>query len=379
MVQFLEQAGIPHDKIRNPDTTEGSIRWILECLRRTPTDIFVPNVVTSAHYACRWVRQAGICTVGILHSDWSYCDALQTEFLTGAKSYRMTGFVGVSKELERQLQAGATTDTSIYRVPYGAPIPEQHTPPPDEKLRVAYFGRLVTEQKRSQILARTFCRLAREVPGIEAVIYGDGPERKEVETILADQGEGHPVCMGGSIPSNEVQEHMRQCHVIVLLSDYEGLPIALMEAMACGCVPICRYNKSGIPELIQNGVNGYVIDEDDELITAVRELKSQPSLWNRYSQASRELILRDYTMDHGADLWAQCFQDQMQRWRRPGSIKTPRWMRLPPPNPQLGNSGHRERPVQTCLKRSLVRSRMFAGKIKRSILGAKGQSSSTRG
>lgn len=371
MVEFLESMAIPYDKIHNPDTLQGSIRWILARLQQAPCDVFIPNVVTAANYACRWIRQAGVCTIGILHSDHGYCDALQQEFVAGARVWRMTGFVGVSRELERQLKTCATADTNIYRIPYGAPIPEARTPQPGETLRIGFFGRLITEQKRIQELTRIFCQTVRHAPGVEAVIYGDGPEKAKVQAILANEGAGLPVRLGGSIPPQQVQEEMRTCHVITLMSDYEGLPIALMEAMAGGSVPVCRFNKSGIPELIEDGVNGYIVNDDPEAYpAAIRRLRESPELWRAFSRASQQKILSEYTMDHGVNLWAECLQDQSERWLRPGALRSPAWITLPPANPLLNNVGHREQPVRDFLKRRLVRSRMLAGRIKQQVLNS---------
>ncbi|GHB92070.1 glycosyltransferase family 4 protein [Cerasicoccus arenae] len=369
LINFLDENGIEYSKTINPLTTEDSIRWTLEQLKAKPTDIFFPNVVTSAYYACRWIRKAGIATVGILHSDHAYCDGLQEEFVAGKKSHRLTGMVGVSRELEQQLTNCKTRDTSVYRIPYGAPVVDQFVAPPHGKFRIAFFGRLVTEQKRIQDLARAFCRTVKQLPSVEAIIYGDGPEKAEVAAILAKEGSGLSVYLGGAVPSQQVQDKMRESHVIVLLSDYEGLPIAIMEAMACGCVPVCRYNKSGIPELIEDGVNGFILDDaPDALPKAIQQLVNDPVLWQKFSNESRDKIRREYTKDIGADLWAETFRDQIKHWRRPGNISIPCWISLPAENDKLNNAGQREKLIATFLKRRIVRSRMFAGKIKRMFL-----------
>ncbi|WP_269540993.1 glycosyltransferase family 4 protein [Cerasicoccus fimbriatus] len=369
LVKFLEQNKIPHAKTHNPHYVQDSIRWTLAQLQQTPTDVFLPNVVTSAFYACKWVRQAGIATVGILHSDYEYCDALQEEFVAGQRDFRLSGMVGVSRELKRQINSCASDATSVYRIPYGAPVPGRCVSPPTGKLRIGFFGRLVTEQKKILNVVRAFCHTAKEVPGVELYLYGDGPEKDAAAALLTEIGQGLPVYFGGSIPSTEIQDTMLQCHVIVLLSDYEGLPIALMEAMACGVVPICRFNKSGIPELIEDGVNGYILDDSTEALTgAIKKLLAEPNRWAEFSRASREKILQEYTMDHGADIWADVLRDQIKRWRKPGRINIPKWISLPSPNPAINNAGERKRPIQSYLKHKAVRSRMFAGKIKRIII-----------
>ncbi|QUV81159.1 glycosyltransferase [Chloracidobacterium sp. D] len=60
----------------------------------------------------------------------------------------------------------------------------------------------------------------------------------------------------GLVDNARIQALMAEHHMFVLLSDYEGLPIALMEAMATGLVPICTAMRSGIGQLVVDGVTG---------------------------------------------------------------------------------------------------------------------------
>ena len=77
------------------------------------------------------------------------------------------------------------------------------------------------------------------IPNVEAIMFGDGPDRNNVERILASEGSGVSVSLAGNIPNSEVQQRLQQFDVITLLSDYEGRPIALLEGVVCGFVPVC--------------------------------------------------------------------------------------------------------------------------------------------
>jgi colanic acid/amylovoran biosynthesis glycosyltransferase len=66
----------------------------------------------------------------------------------------------------------------------------------------------------------------------------------------------------------------------VLLSDYEGLPVSVLEAMASGVVPICLDTRSGTQEAIQHGVNGLIVkDRADDFFTSVEALQGDPAWW----------------------------------------------------------------------------------------------------
>ncbi|MFM7831780.1 MAG: glycosyltransferase, partial [Planctomycetaceae bacterium] len=100
------------------------------------------------------------------------------------------------------------------------------------------------------------------------------------------------------------QAQLSTADVLLLLSDYEGLPIALLEAMACGLVPIVSKMRSGIPELIQHMVNGIVVDDrSDSVLNSVRMLNADPELRQRLSAAARNTVLERFSHQRCADGW----------------------------------------------------------------------------
>ncbi|MEI7935843.1 MAG: glycosyltransferase family 4 protein [Verrucomicrobiota bacterium] len=349
--------------------TEDRARWLLAQLSENPPDVFVPSLVLAGYFAARWVRRAGIPTVGILHSDDDYYRGLQKEFVFGRREFRVSGLVCVSRELEQQVLLARPRGTAVRRIPYGVPVP----PAPVERrttgLRLAYVGRLVEEQKRISELTRALCRVVRGVPGTEAVMYGDGPDRTNVENVLAVEGAGLPVRLAGRVESDQIQQQLFECQVIVLLSDYEGLPIALMEGMACGCVPVCLRMRSGIPELIEDGVTGILVDDRaDSFINAIRRLRREPGLWERLSRAARARILTEYSNGSSVKQWAELLRQLHEHSGPRGAIHIPGRMHLPPVNPAFGSADVREiRPsLPICIYR---RGRMFAGRVRRRLLG----------
>jgi hypothetical protein len=76
--------------------TERHVQWILDRVVEDPPDVFVPNLMVPAFYAGRWVRQAGIPTVGVLHSDDCFHRGIVSEFVCGSNAYRLSALVCVS-------------------------------------------------------------------------------------------------------------------------------------------------------------------------------------------------------------------------------------------------------------------------------------------
>jgi len=79
--------------------------------------------------------------------------------------------------------------------------------------------------------------------------------------------------------------------------DQEGTPVALMEAMAVG-LPVLSTFHSGIPEMIEDGVSGFLVPERDDSALADRivRLASDPSLWPAMARVARETVMQRYNM-----------------------------------------------------------------------------------
>ena len=292
-------------------STEDNIKWILDCLQKNTPHIFVPNLVVPACYACKWVKKAGIITIGISHSDDPFYHAIQKEFIDGHKSFRLDGMICVSKELEKQLQkSNYASKVKIKRIPCGVIIPDSKAKRDDNSLRVIYVGRLAEQQKRISEVARSFCKMTQKISGVEAIIYGDGPDKIKVENILNDQQITTAVSLGGNIHPEQMTDKLLKAHVIVLLSDYEGLPISILEAMACGVVPVCLNMRSGITELIENGKTGYIVDDREEhFIETIKKLKADNQIWEQMSLNAKQLVKDNFSLVISCNNYSSFFND----------------------------------------------------------------------
>jgi len=348
------------------DTTHERVRWILEELQKAPPDIFIPNLVVAAYYAGRWVKKAGIPTVGILHSDDSFYRAIVDQFGSGSKASRLTDLVCVSRLLESQLLDMKLEAVSVHRIPYGVPHVGSRPDAGPNRLRIAYVGRLAEEQKRISEVTRALCRVVSEVPETEASIFGDGPDRDSMLKILEEEGADLPVSWKGSLSPNEIQETLLQQDILVLLSDYEGLPIAVLEAMAAGVVPVCLRMRSGITELIEEGKTGLIVNNrGDSFMKAVRHLQEDPELLNRLSRAARERVEKEFSLDRCADRWFGLFEELQKTSGKKRKIFIPRRFHLPRPLPGFAHQDPRPDPFLKRAGNRLARLRFHAGKWKR--------------
>jgi glycosyltransferase involved in cell wall biosynthesis len=164
-----------------------------------------------------------------------------------------------------------------------------------EKKEIVTVGRL-EPQKNQKILIDAFSKFAKDFPDYKLTIYGEGSLRPELEQFIQSKGLQDRVMLPGS--KNRIQEHIKDAALFVLSSDYEGIPNALIEAMAIGlpCVST-DCSPGGARELINDGENGVIVDcgnsdaRHDVTISAVpeggreRQEYSMPSIDHEAEQA----------------------------------------------------------------------------------------------
>jgi colanic acid/amylovoran biosynthesis glycosyltransferase len=317
------------------------VRAILRRNRSFRPDVFVPNCISGAYYAVPWVREAGIPTIGVIHSDDPfYTRGVMDQFVTGPTDARLSAVVCVSEVTRDLFFSRAQIGVPVEYIPYGVVMPDAtqiaRFAVPPAPFRVIYAGRMVEEQKRVSEVARSLCRVVREVQGVEGVMYGDGPDRQGVVDVMAEEGAGIPVRYAGAYDGIKVYDHMGHAQAMLLLSDYEGMPLTVLEAMACGLVPICLRIRSGLPELIEHGRNGYLVDDrGPAVVAAVRDLVGDPCRWERMSAAARETVAAKYSLDSCASRWLDLLRRLAPAGTAVGRVRVPWILRLPETHPDL--------------------------------------------
>jgi glycosyltransferase involved in cell wall biosynthesis len=134
------------------------------------------------------------------------------------------------------------------------------------------------------------------VPEAEFLIAGDGPQRAELEAKARALGVSTRVRFLGH--RSDVSTLLQTCDVFVLPSLFEGLPLAVLEAMAAGR-PIVASDVSGVREAIVHRETGLLVPaaRADELARAIRLLISQPTLARRLGEQARRVAAREFSAD----------------------------------------------------------------------------------
>jgi glycosyltransferase involved in cell wall biosynthesis len=145
-----------------------------------------------------------------------------------------------------------------------------------------YVGRLSAE-KGIECLRR----ILESLPGARLALVGDGPHRAALERVFA----GLPVCFTGFLRGDELAVAFASSDVFVMPSRTETLGLVVLEAMASG-LPVVAARAGGIPEMVDEGVTGYLFDDDEEAVSAIDGLLRSPSCRARMGSNARAQACR---------------------------------------------------------------------------------------
>lgn len=174
--------------------------------------------------------------------------------------------------------------------------------------RVVCVGRLCPE-KGQVLLVEAVARLAGEGIDLEVAFIGDGPSRGDLEQRIRTHHLEDKVHLLGWKPNAECLAAVRAARGLVLPSFAEGLPVVLMEALALGR-PVIATRIAGIPELVQDNVNGWLVTPAsiDELVAALKKmLAASPAQILAMGQAGGEVVRQRHAAAREAARLQQLF------------------------------------------------------------------------
>lgn len=156
---------------------------------------------------------------------------------------------------------------------------------------LVYMGRVSYEKSIDQVL-RAFKLVVCKMPEVKLMIVGDGPERTYLEKLAGDLGIKNNVIFLGFRHNHELVEALQANDVFVTMSKSENLPLSILEAMAIG-LPVVAVNALGIPEIVKNNENGFLVSRDnpEEMAKKIMELIKNGKLMKKFSLAARRLAL----------------------------------------------------------------------------------------
>jgi glycosyltransferase involved in cell wall biosynthesis/SAM-dependent methyltransferase len=198
----------------------------------------------------------------------------------------------------------------IHHIPYGVPVAEAVRTPAPGPLRLLYAGRLEQGQKRVFDLPRIDRALRERNANVEWTVAGGGPHEVELRSRWED---GCFVRWAGVLSNRETMELMASHDVFVLPSEAEGLPLALLESMSAGLVPVVSDLPSGVRDVVFPGETGFrcPVGDVDAFADAIAGLDADREGLERLSRAGRRIVSEGYDVRQQASR----YEDLYAEWR----------------------------------------------------------------
>lgn len=175
-----------------------------------------------------------------------------------------------------------------------------------ERFRILFVGRFQS-QKNLKFLLDQLAALRDQRPGkFEIHLVGDGPLRAELKTQAVHLRLTDNIVWHGWLQREELSKICRSCHCFVNPSLYEGMPNAVLEAMACA-KPIVASRVPGNDAVVQHGVTGFLfpLDQPASLRESLQALIDDPARAEEMGRRGREWVTRDFSWEKVAAAYLQ--------------------------------------------------------------------------
>jgi glycosyltransferase involved in cell wall biosynthesis len=208
-------------------------------------------------------------------------------------------------------------DTSLFRpTPRSREVTRGSLGLANDEFLWLTIGRL-TEQKAYPNLFRAFITVVKSVPRSRLLVVGRGPLRAELEEIVRQSGLQASISFLGF--RDDIPSLLAAADSLVMASRYEGMPNAVIEALATG-LPVVGTDVGGMPELVQDGVTGYLVSpsEPDALASAMSKLalasaRERLEMGQRGRALMRELCDLERVMDSWTKLIEAAVRSRVRR------------------------------------------------------------------
>lgn len=298
LVDDLEAMGIPvtclHHRIPGDPRV---VYHLARLLRRNRIDILHAHLPYTGIIGRCAARLAG--TPHVIYTEHNLQERYRplTRFLNQATLNLCDLTVAVSEEVRRSLLAssiarrktvrtilnGIDADLMCEQAKAGGDVRQEFNIPPDRP--IVGVVNVFRTQKRLDIWIRAAGKIAQAEPNAVFMIVGDGPLRAEIEAKAAREGLGGRVYFPGL--RSDAPRLIAAFDIFMMASEFEGLPIAVLEAMALR-VPVVATSVGGLPDVLNDGRCGLLVEPGNPYVLAERvvTLLRTPSLRRSLAEAA---------------------------------------------------------------------------------------------
>ena len=168
--------------------------------------------------------------------------------------------------------------------------------------QMIFACRQLFPRKGIRFLIEAIAKLSDKYPNVKLIIAGDGFERPELEKLAKDLRVADRTTFLGWVANKDLPRYFQGCVVSVIPSLEEGFGIPAAEAMGCDA-PVVATDAGGLPEVVANGVTGFVVPKGDAmaLAQAIDRLLGDAQLRLQMGEAGRQRALERFDWDRSAE------------------------------------------------------------------------------
>jgi colanic acid/amylovoran biosynthesis glycosyltransferase len=292
-----------------PSNSPTDCHRVVTFLRREKVDVMLAEYATSAVHFIHACKQANVRLYVHVHG---FDVSVYLPQPLWVNRYRelfthASGIIAPSRFLADKLAAIGCPTEKLHVSPNGVD-PERFQPgAPGDPFRLLAVGRFV-EKKAPHLTIRAFADVLARFPEARLDMIGDGPLAETCLALVRESGLSEKVRLLGVQSPGQVANAMREASLFVQHSvttangDTEGLPVAILEAMA-SALPVVATRHSGIPEAIVDGATGILVDEYDVfgMTQAIISLLANPTRAKAMGEAGRQRVLAHFTQTQTRD------------------------------------------------------------------------------
>ncbi len=242
---------------------------------------------------------------------------------------RISAWLAISEQTRRDILRLGVDPRRVHFIPNGVDTDLWSAPAADERRRMrTEFGlsdadrvfctaSQLTPRKKVDVLIRSFLAIAAERPNLHLWVIGKGDQYAELQRLALSHPAGNRVWLPGRLRPPEVLARFQTADAFALLSTYEGLPNALLEAMSCG-IPAVVTGVSGMEDVVEPGVSGLQVPIDDVEATsaALRRLAEDDPMRQALGVAAARKMRESYGMTDIRGRVARLYRDLLPADRR---------------------------------------------------------------
>jgi glycosyltransferase involved in cell wall biosynthesis len=167
------------------------------------------------------------------------------------------------------------------------------------------------------LLIRAFAKVRQQLPDLadrlRLLIVGGGPQQAELEALATQLNLSDYTTFSGPVRHAEVPGYLRQLNIYIAASRDESFGVAVVEASACG-LPVIVSNVGGLPEVVEDGVTGLVVENENSsaLAEAMICLVKSPALRRQMGAAGRRRVLEHYRWEDNVTTMEAVYQAVMR-------------------------------------------------------------------